>query len=277
MGFFSSSFNDLMVASGMSVSAPILKIALPLGISYFTFGKLAYSIEVYYRRSPVCESLLDFGAWVAFFPQLVAGPIVRPRQMLPQIAEGRRPTAKMFATGVQAFLLGFVLKGYVADWLGPNIVDPIMSAPADYSAAMHWLAIVGYALQVFGDFAGYSLMAIGLGRLFGVELPENFNFPFLSKSMMEFWRRWHITLNTWLFDYLYGPLTLSRGWWRGRLDLGFLVVFGLCGLEQVLRRLIHPSLRHEEPLPSQQRSLSGGVQCGGPLGEREPPFDVPRA
>ncbi len=230
IGWFTGSFNDLMTALGFEVSAPILKIALPLGISYFTFGKLAYAIEVYYRRSPVCESLLNFATWVAFFPQLVAGPIVRPRQMIPQIEVGRRPTAKMFAGGAQAFLLGFILKAYVADWLGPNIVDPIMSAPTDYSAAMHWLAVVGYGLQIFGDFAGYSLMAIGLGRLFGVELPENFNFPFLSKSMMEFWRRWHITLNTWLFDYLYGPLTLSRGWWRGRLDLGFLVVFALCGL-----------------------------------------------
>ena len=229
-GFFTESFNDLMHAAGLSVSAPILKIALPLGISYFTFGKLAYAIEVYYRRTSACTSLLDFAAWVSFFPQLVAGPIVRPRQLLPQLEVGRRPTAAMFGAGAQAFLLGFALKAYVADWLGPNLVDPIMSAPTDYSAAMHWLGVVGYSVQIFGDFAGYSLMAIGLGRLFGLELPENFNLPFLSKSMMEFWRRWHITLNTWLFDYLYGPLTLSRGWWRGRLDLGFLVVFALCGL-----------------------------------------------
>ncbi len=230
VGFFATSFNELMSAAGLNASAPVLKIALPLGISYFTFSKMAYVIEVYYRRTPVCTSLLDFAAWVSFFPQLAAGPIVRPSQLLPQLAEGRRPSAAVIGAGARAFLLGFALKAYVADWLGPNIVDPIMSAEADYSAAMHWLGVVGYALQIFGDFAGYSLMAIGLGRLFGLELPENFNFPFLSQSLMDFWRRWHITLNTWLFDYLYGPLTLSRGWWRGRLDLGFLVVFAISGL-----------------------------------------------
>lgn len=229
MGFFATSFADLMEALNLGVSVPVLKVALPLGISYFTFGKLAYIIEVYYRRIPASRSLLDFAAWVSFFPQLVAGPIVRPQQMLPQLDKGRWPSAAMFAGGAKAFLLGFVLKAYVADWMGPNIVDPILSSPENYDAAMHWLGLVGYAIQIFGDFAGYSLMAIGLGRLFALELPENFNFPFFSKSMMEFWRRWHITLNTWFFDYLYGPLTLSRGWWRGRLDLGFLVVFTLCG------------------------------------------------
>ena len=230
VGFFATSLNALMSGLGLGVSAPVLEIALPLGISYFTFGKLAYVIEVYYRRTPACTSPLDFAAWVSFFPQLISGPIVRPSQLLPQLALGRAPSPAMVGAGVQAFLLGFTLKAYVADWLGPNIVDPVMTAPADYSAATHWLAVVCYALQIFGDFAGYSIMAIGLGRLFGLELPENFNRPFFSKSMMEFWRRWHITLNTWLFDYLYGPMTLSRGWWRGRLDLSFLVVFGLCGL-----------------------------------------------
>jgi D-alanyl-lipoteichoic acid acyltransferase DltB (MBOAT superfamily) len=105
-----------------------------------------------------------------------------------------------------------------------------MDHPEGYGAGMRWLAVLAYAVQMFGDFAGYSAMAIGLGRLFALELPENFNFPFISKSMMEFWRRWHITLNTWLFDYVYGPMTMSRGWWRGHLDVGFLVVFGLCGL-----------------------------------------------
>lgn len=230
VGFFAASFSALMADLGLSVSAPVLELALPLGISYFTFGKLAYIIEVYYRRTQACTSLLDFAAWVSFFPQLTAGPIVRPRQLLPQLAEGRRPTSTMFAAGARAFLLGFILKAYVADWLGPNIVEPIMSAPEGYSAGMHWLGVTGYAVQVFGDFAGYSIMAIGLGRLFGLELPQNFDLPFLSRSMMEFWRRWHITLNTWFFDYLYGPLTMSRGWWRGRLDLGFVVVFALCGL-----------------------------------------------
>lgn len=230
MGFFAHSFNDLMQGLGLSVSLPILQIALPLGLSYFTFGKLAYTIEVYYRRTPVCRSLLDFAAWVSFFPQLTAGPIVRPRQLLPQLEKGRRPHASLFAAGARAFLLGFLLKAYVADWLGPHMVAPVMDQPEGYGAGARWLALISYAVQIFGDFAGYSAMAIGLGRLFALELPENFNLPFLSQSMMEFWRRWHITLNTWLFDYLYGPLTMSRGWWRGRLDLGFLVVFGLCGL-----------------------------------------------
>lgn len=230
MEFFEISFNDLMATAGLSVSVPVYKVVLPLGISYFTFSKLSYMVEVYYRRLPACRSLLDFAAWVSFFPQLAAGPITRPSQMLSQFSQGRRPQAEVWGEGARAFLLGFVLKAYVADWLAPNLVDPILSKPQDHSAAMHWLGLVGYAFQIFGDFAGYSLMATGLGRLFGLELPKNFNFPFLSKDLMEFWRRWHMTLNTWLFDYVYSAIILSKGWWRGRLDLGFLVVFALSGL-----------------------------------------------
>lgn len=134
------------------------------------------------------------------------------------------------ASGAALFLLGYIQKAYVADTFGRWLVNPVFAAPTEYGALGHWVSVVGYALQVFNDFAGYSIMAIGLGRFFGVELPRNFDMPFFAKSLIELWRRWHITLNNWLFDYLYTPLTTSRGWWRGRAELAFLLVFLLSGL-----------------------------------------------
>ncbi len=230
VGFFAVSLNELLGALGIGASLPVLKLALPIGLSYYTLQKLSYTIDVYYERLPACRSPLRFATFVAFFPQLIAGPIVRGEQLLPQLEAPRRLTPDLVKGAASAFLLGFVLKAYVGDWCGQNLADPVFNDPAKYSAIGHWMGLFGYAAQVFGDFAGYSFMAIGVGRAFGVELPLNFDRPFLSKGLMELWRRWHITLNTWLFDYLYGPLTTSHGWFRGRLDVGFLIVFLLSGL-----------------------------------------------
>lgn len=229
-GFFAESLSGLFAAIGVSVKVPVLRVVLPLGISFYTFQKLSYILDVYYGRLPACRSPLDFATYVAFFPQLTAGPIVRGGDLLPQYAAARQPSLAQLHEGATTFLLGFFKKAFVADYLAQYVVDPVFAQPASFSTAGHWLALMGYCAQVFCDFSGYSEMAIGTGRLFGIELPQNFDYPFLSKTLMEFWRRWHITLNTWFFDYVYGPLTTGEGRMRGRLDLGFMVVFLLSGL-----------------------------------------------
>lgn len=228
--FFAESLNTLLSSLGVPAPLPVLRLVLPLGLSFYTLQKLGYVIDVHDGRLPACRSLVTFAAFSSFFPQLTAGPISRGRQLLPQLERPREPSPAMLAGGAATFLLGFTLKAFVADSLVTTIVDPVFASPGTFSAATHWGALLAYALQVFSDFCGYSLLAIGAGRFFGIELPVNFNLPFLSTSVMEFWRRWHITLNTWLFDYIYGPLVTSKGWWRNRLDLGFLLVFLLSGL-----------------------------------------------
>jgi D-alanyl-lipoteichoic acid acyltransferase DltB (MBOAT superfamily) len=230
LGFFARSLGSLLGAAGVEVSMPALEFALPLGISFWTLQLLAYQIDVYLGRFEATRSLSVFAAFVAFFPQVVSGPIPRPHQLLPQLEAPRRVTPGLVASGVATFFVGFALKFLLADSLGAYLVGPGLAAPEAYSTLSAWASIVGYAIQIFGDFAGYSVMAIGVGRLFAIELPINFNVPFFSTDMMEFWRRWHITLNAWLFDYLYGPLMTSRGWLRGRYDLGFIVVFAVSGL-----------------------------------------------
>jgi alginate O-acetyltransferase complex protein AlgI len=230
VGFFAQSFNELMGLLGLGSSLPVLHVLLPLGISFYTLQRLGYVIDVYYGRLPACRSPLDFMVFTTFFPQLTAGPIARGGELLPQLAAPRRLTADIVARGAGAFLLGYVLKGWVADSLGDQIVDPVFGAAASYDTVSHWLGIFGYALQVFADFAGYSLLAIGTARLFGIELPTNFDNPFLSRSLPEFWRRWHITLNRWLFDYIYNPLVAGNGWFRGRFYAALMLVFLASGL-----------------------------------------------
>ena len=230
VGFFASSLNDLLTAVGLPAALPVLRIALPLGISYYTLQKLAYVIDVYYERVPACRNLLSFATFVAFFPQLIAGPITRARTVLVQFQVPRTLSPDWLAGAGRAFLLGFVMKAFVADWLASEVVNPVFADPTGYDRASVWAGFFGYAIQLFCDFGGLSFMAIGVGRGFGIELPLNFNYPYLSRSLMEIWRRWHITLNTWLFDYLFAPLTTGRSWFRGRIALGFIVVFLTSGL-----------------------------------------------
>ncbi len=229
-GFFAHSLNDLLMQLGLSSSLPVLRLVLPLGISYITLLKIGYIIDVYYRRIEAERSVLNFALFVGFFPHLIAGPIVRARDMLPQYAEARTLLPDHVQKGAGHFFLGFFMKAYVAEILAHFYANPVFGHHESYRVLGHWVGLFGYAGQLFCDFAGYSLMAIGVGWLFGLRLPDNFNYPFLSTSMMGFWRRWHITLNNWLFDYLFGPMTTSRGWMRGRLGLGFLIVFVISGL-----------------------------------------------
>jgi D-alanyl-lipoteichoic acid acyltransferase DltB (MBOAT superfamily) len=230
VGFFAESLNALFWNMGVPASVPVLRMLLPLGLSYIALLKLGYVIDVYYRRIEPCRSALTFATFVCFFPQLMAGPIPRARQLLPQFSQPRILLPEMAASGALTFLLGFAMKAFVANWIGPNIVDPVFANSAHFNRATHMWAVFGYAIQVFCDFAGYSLLAIGTGRLFGIELPENFRRPFLARSLPEFWQRWHITLNTWLFDYIYSPITTSHSFMRGRYALGFILVFLVSGI-----------------------------------------------
>jgi len=228
--FFIESAASLLGAFGLQASLPTLSIILPLGISFYTLQRISYVVDVYTGRETACRSLLQFLLYSGYFPQLTAGPIARASELLRQLGTARVLDADNLARGAGEFLLGFALKAWVADTIGTLVVTPVFAAPASWSTGAHWLAVLGYAFQVFGDFAGYSLMAIGCSRLFGIELPVNFNHPFLSRSLPELWRRWHITLNRWLFDYIYGPMTTSRGWFRGRMDVALLVTFAASGI-----------------------------------------------
>jgi alginate O-acetyltransferase complex protein AlgI len=230
LGFLTASLDALLTRLGLPGSLPLLQIALPMGISYFTLQKLSYVIDVYDGRLPACTSLPRFATAVAFFPHMVAGPVTRPAALLPQLEVARRLAPADVSTGALLFLFGFLEKACIADGFATTLVDPVFARPGVFTAAAHWAAAFGYAIQVFCDFAGYSLMAMGVARGFGLHLPLNFDKPFLSTNLNEFWRRWHISLNTWIFEYIYTPLTTGQGFFRGRLDAGFLLVFLVSGL-----------------------------------------------
>jgi alginate O-acetyltransferase complex protein AlgI len=229
-GFFAESFNALLTSAGLPSSLPVLRLLLPLGLSYYTLQKLGYVIDVYYGRQQPCRSLLTFALFTAFFPQMIAGPISRAAQLLPQLEAPRQLDPDRVRSAALTFLVGFIGKAYVADFVGRTLVDPVFRNPAAFSVAGHWLGLVGYAVQVFCDFGGYSIMAIGVARFLGLELPVNFTTPFLAQSAFDFWRRWHITLNTWLFEYIYTPLSTSRGFFYGRLDAALMVTFLASGI-----------------------------------------------
>ncbi len=199
LGYFkyANFFIDSFAQAFGITNTTILEVLLPPGISFFTFQSMSYLIDVYRREIVVCHSLRDYMLFVAFFPQLFAGPIVRATEFLPQLLKPLTTTRENVAIGFQLFLLGLVQKLVFADNVA-TFVDPVFKAPALYDTATLWLAMGGYSLQIFCDFAGYSLMAIGLGRVLGFTLPQNFDMPYVSRSITEFWRRWHMSLSRWL-------------------------------------------------------------------------------
>jgi alginate O-acetyltransferase complex protein AlgI len=225
-GFFANSINAL----GLGVSVPVLRLMLPLGLSFYTLQRMGFVLDVYWDRQAAPRSYLDFLLFCCFFPQLTAGPISRGRELLPQLESARALRWETVCEGCSAFMLGFALKGWAADLIAQCWVDPVYKNPGHYNRFAHLLAVIGFPLQVFSDFAGYSLMAIGVALLFCIRLPANFDRPFLSQSLPELWRRWHITLNRWLFDYIFTPLTTSRQWFRGRLDIALFITFLASGL-----------------------------------------------
>lgn len=187
---------------------------LPAGISFYTFQSLSYTVDVYRRAIPASRSLLDYTFFVSFFPQLVAGPIVRAASFLPQIVSAALPSRRVLGMAVGLFALGILKKTLVADPLAVLLVDPVFAEPARYQPVEQLLAVYGYAIQIYADFSGYSDMAIGLAALLGFVIPPNFDRPYTASSITDFWRRWHISLSTWLRDYLYVPLGGNR---RGRV------------------------------------------------------------
>jgi D-alanyl-lipoteichoic acid acyltransferase DltB (MBOAT superfamily) len=207
-GFFTDTAVGMADRLGLDWTAPGLRVVLPVGISFYTFQSMSYAIDVYRRRVEPCRSLLDYATFVSFFPQLVAGPIERAGHMLPQYERTRRrPDLEQVEGALSLILVGLFRKVVLADTMAP-IVAAGYSPGASGGAAL--LAFYGFALQIYGDFAGYSAIARGSARLLGVELMVNFDAPYLSASPTEFWRRWHISLSTWLRDYLYVPLGGNR-------------------------------------------------------------------
>ncbi|MBP3414121.1 MAG: MBOAT family protein [Clostridia bacterium] len=219
--FFIQNFN---AATGLSV--PLLNIALPIGISFYTFQILSYTVDVYRGDVAAQKNPINLGAYIAMFPQLIAGPIVRYRDVEHQLTD-RKLTIERTAIGIRRFIFGFAKKILIANSLG-ELCD-IFGTSTDRSVMFCWLYAVSYALQVYFDFSGYSDMAIGLGKILGFEFMENFNYPYISASITEFWRRWHISLGSWFRDYVYIPLGGNRvsklRWLRNIFIVWFLTGF----------------------------------------------------
>ena len=208
--FFISSAAGLLAWLGLPASVHSLNIILPVGISFYTFHSMSYTIDVYRGKMRAVSSLLDVAAFIGFFPQMVAGPIVRAATFLPQLKTLRKFSDVDVRGALVLFLTGFIKKACIADSVAP-IVDRYFAAPGSFTAGSAWVGITFYSIQVYCDFSGYTDMAMASARLLGYELPVNFRFPFFAKSMSDFWHRWHISLSTWLRDYLFIPLGGSRG------------------------------------------------------------------
>lgn len=214
---------NINAATGVSI--PLLKIALPVGISFYTFQILSYTIDVYRKEVKAQRSFIDLAAYVSMFPQLIAGPIVRYSDVAAQLKE-RTHTFDKAAAGIRIFVVGLGKKVLIANALGE--LCNAYSADKDNSVLLCWIYAFAYSLQIYFDFSGYSDMAVGLGKIFGFELCENFRYPFISQSITEFWRRWHISLGTWFRDYVYIPLGGNRVSKLGHIR-NILVVWMLTG------------------------------------------------
>jgi alginate O-acetyltransferase complex protein AlgI len=208
--FFIQSFIDSARAFGYTGSIGLLTVILPVGISFYTFEAINYTVDVYRKKIPAERNLGHFLLFIMFFPHLVAGPIVRAKDFLRQIQRPKRWSWPRLLLGVGLFVLGWLKKEAVAEQMA-RFADPVFANPDAYGTGATWLAVVAYALQIYGDFSGYSDMALGLAHTLGYKLTPNFNLPYLATNIAEFWRRWHMSLSNWLRDYLFIPLGGSRG------------------------------------------------------------------
>lgn len=263
--FFIDSLNAAVQPFGWHLGT--LSIVLPIGISFYTFETLSYVIDVYHGVAKPAHSLVDYAIFISFFPRLVAGPIMRATQFLPQLERGLVLNLANLVEGAQWFLRGLLKKLVIADNVA-IMVDQIYNAPSLFHPASVWLAVAGYSVQILFDFSGYTDMARGIGKMVGIELPPNFNLPYTAQSLTEFWNRWHISLSTWLRDYLYISLGGNRkgrlrtyvnlmltmllgGLWHGA-SWNFVVWGGLHGLGLALERLFYgkkpPQYGWESPL-----------------------------
>ncbi len=211
--FFAQQWADALGKVGIGSTLPLLTIALPIGISFFTFQAISYVVDVK-RRQVEPAGALDFAVYLSFFPHLVAGPIVRAREFLPQLARPRDPTRVAVGSGLALIALGLVKKVVIADYLARALVDPVFAVPQAYHGPDVLLAAYGYSAQIYCDFSGYTDMAIGLALLLGFVFPQNFRSPYRATGFRDFWRRWHMTLSRFLRDDLYIPLGGNR---HGRL------------------------------------------------------------
>ncbi|MEZ2418667.1 MBOAT family protein [Luteibacter sp. RCC_6_2] len=210
-GFTLHTVQELLGLLAVTYVPPVWNIILPVGISFYTFASLSYTIDVYRREISADASLRDYALFVAFFPHLVAGPIVRARALLPQISTPRTVTPEQVGYGMVLVLIGLFCKDVFADRLFAPVVDAVYGSPAAFGVVGGLAAFFGFAAQIYFDFGGYSLCAIGLALCFGFAFPDNFHFPYGARGFSDFWRRWHISLSTWLRDYLYIPLGGSNG------------------------------------------------------------------
>lgn len=226
--FFADALRDLLGALGLHADWPTLNILLPVGISFYTFQAISYTIDVYRGKTKATRQLLPFMTYIAFFPQLVAGPIERADHLMPQLTSPRRFDYGQAVTGMRQILWGLAKKVLIANTMG-NYLDTMLYNPLAMNAWTIVLAAILFAIQIYADFSGYSDIAIGSARLLGIELVANFRYPYFSRSMREFWQRWHISLMSWFREYVYIPLGGSRrGKWRTCLNI--MVVFALSGL-----------------------------------------------
>jgi alginate O-acetyltransferase complex protein AlgI len=209
--FFLGVFSDVAHALGVSVVVPHLELLLPIGISFYTFQTLSYTIDVWRGRLTPEPSFRKFALFVVFFPQLVAGPIVRAPAFLPQLHRPPRLSAENMTRGMYRISVGVVKKAVLGDWIAAQFTDAIFNAPENYTSLEILLSLYAFTLQLYADFSGYTDIAIGVALLLGFTLPENFERPYQAKNLGEFWRRWHMTLSTWLRDYVFFPLGGSKG------------------------------------------------------------------
>lgn len=255
--FLLQNWQVLMLSLGIDYQVPSWSIILPVGISFYTFQTMAYSLDVYLKRAKPAKSFLDFSLFVSFFPQLVAGPIVRPTHLIPQFSTPHYANSKQFFWGLNLVLLGLFQKVVIADTLLAPSVEAVYNAKDAVAFTDSWLGTLAFSGQIFSDFAGYSTTAIGVALCLGFSLPTNFRFPYAAIGFSDFWRRWHITLSTWLRDYLYIPLGGNRkgnvrtyvnlmgtmllgGLWHGA-SWNFVIWGGLHGLYLSVERLLRKS------------------------------------
>ena len=227
-GYQITVYNYFSWATNQAIGTDFIweKIALPVGISFFTFQTISYSVDIYRGHVKPVKSILDFGFYVSFFPQLVAGPIVRAADFIPQLYKKYSLTKEEFGLGLFWILNGLLKKMFLADYIAVNFVDRVFANPASFSGFESVMALFGYTLQVYADFSGYTDIAIGVAMWMGFLLPVNFNSPYKATSVSDFWRRWHISLSSWLRDYLYIPMGGNRGGsFFSYLMLGIIIFF----------------------------------------------------
>jgi D-alanyl-lipoteichoic acid acyltransferase DltB (MBOAT superfamily) len=231
LGFFVTEFATLLEQLGFAASRPVLEIVLPVGISFYTFQTIGYVVDVYRGKVPATRNFIDYALYVAFFPQLVAGPIERAGHLIPQFQKPRVFRAAAFEAGLQLAFWGLFKKIVIADNLAPY-VDAVYADPSQFSGAVLCTATVFFAFQIYCDFSGYTDTARGVARMLGFELMRNFDFPYVSKTPVEFWQRWHISLSKWFQDYLYYPLAIRymrQGGWGSKYK-AHIVAMALIGI-----------------------------------------------